>query len=160
MKFDPQKGTFRAWLYRVIERFAIDQGRKARRDKKILGKIGEFTLSEKNVPHTPLPPHSISTSEALSPNKVESLERMPPLQRVIAVALAGLAPRVPEQKWANWLQEADIPGPFPPSEIYNLDEPRERIPCLASALNMEPEAVRQHWYRARKNFQNIFEDWR
>jgi hypothetical protein len=47
--------------------------------------------------------------------------------------------------------KAHIQPPFPPVEIFDIDRPTQRLPLLAEASGKEWKAVRQHWYRGRKN---------
>jgi len=160
-RFDVEKGSFEAWCYVVVTNLGRDMGRQQKRRPEISltdlepccerGTVDVFNglFVENDVLN------QIAWLEPFGRGELTQLQQMPSLRRVIVVALAGLAPRVPQVTWTHWLQEANIAGPFPPQQIYEYDNPIERIPCVASSLGKEVEAVRQHWYRGLEVLKKI-----
>ncbi len=157
-QFDPNSGhTFQAWGYTVLYHLAIDLAKKRERRPEVLQPLGtvveqrdgsEFFM---DVPSHEAPiVDQLSWLEPISAKGLELLKRsFPPLQRVIWLAMAGFAHRVDAAVWREWLEKADVEPPFPPDEVYDFDDPLERIDCIAQALGMSRDGVRQHWYRAR-----------
>lgn len=167
--FDPQQGySFLAWCSRVLKNLAIDMGKKEERRREILSSDWDEAFSgdpKRNadaefvleiVSPDPSIVDQVSRLEKLPAQKVAILETMPPLQRVIVVAMAGLVPRVNSEVWNRWLDEAGVEHPFPPPKIYDFDEPIDRVDCIAEALGMKRDAVRQHWYRGVKVLRKLF----
>lgn len=158
--FNPAHGSFRGFVYQVLCNLAIDRGRRAASEHTGIREADEEkgNCLEVPDPRAENPLDLLIASEELSPRQLRGFEQMPLMRRVIVVALAGLPSRLPQGIWAQWLQAAGIQPPFPPPEIYGFDKPTKRVRCVAEALAMAPEAVRQHWYRARDALQKILRD--
>ncbi len=143
--FDPAKGRFDAWCFVVLRnRYKdwIDQWVRQHGHEQTLPPGG---------PELPGPPPKPCADEPFSVRELALLEKMRPKQRVICVSVAGWPPRVPADDWQQWLAKAGIEPPFPPVEIFDIDEPTKRIPLLASALGVNWTAVWQHWFRGRRS---------
>ena len=165
-QFDPQAGCFSAWSYRVLYHFAIDWGRRLKRERQLFVQLPVPEASEDELPWLETVPddkqrdiwEQVSANEPLSYRQLEILRKLPPLRRAIACAAAGLVGRIPREVWTAWLHEADLEEDFPPPEIADYDEPLDRLRCLAEYLGMPFDTLRQHWYRAREILQELFSE--
>lgn len=160
-QFDPAKASFAAWCYRVLKNLAIDLGKKTQRRRELAFSVledesgAEFEIADSVRGGLEA---LLEGDLVLSARQREVLESDPPLGRVILVAAAGLAPAVEEGVWNGWLAEAGVEPPFPPLEMYDEVDPTKRLPILAEALNMQADAVRQHWYRRRTTLRKLFDE--
>lgn len=99
----------RAWVFRVLCNLAIDRGRAARSKRNLiieadrLGDDQEATPLDVADAWAETPRDALIASEDFSSQQLNVLGLLPVMRRVIGVALAGLAWRVPQEIWAQWL---------------------------------------------------------
>ena len=142
--FDAAKGCFQAWCFVVLHHRYVDWV-----DQRVTHgqKEGSFPV---DLPDPPGPGPKPPAPEPFSERELHLLRRMSPMQRVICISAAGWWRRVPPEVWQEWLTSVDIPPPFPPEEILDIDQPRKRFPLLAAAAGMKWAAVKLNWHRGCK----------
>lgn len=154
-KFNPAAGSFRAWGYRVLYNLAVDKARELKRRLE----------AEVSVP-----PEVLALLEArdakeeskdnflqvFCPAQLQMLSQLPPKRRVIALGVCGLHRRIPRELWRQWLDEAGIPETFPPPT--DAKEVPEHFRQLAKELDMNPTALRQHFYRAKDVLREVLRE--
>lgn len=173
--FDPTRGTFEAWSYKVIDNLAKDLMREQWYRSEIEGHLGHFFGEEDQEQHFDIneakDPYSQEDLQAairrldslpqLPPEDIQTLEeKLSPKARVITLAVVPgkLWRKVPSVVWNQWLDAAGIDPPFPPEdpeEEGELDSITRRTEWLASAARMAPAAVRQHYYRSKRKLKNF-----
>jgi DNA-directed RNA polymerase specialized sigma24 family protein len=164
-QFDSSAGCFCGWCSQVLSNWAIDRGRRAKRERAKFGPYPEQSEMdqlpwEATVRDNKQRPiwEQVSANEALSHRQLEILGKLPALRRAIACAAAGLVERIPGEVWSAWRQEAGLAEDFPPPEIAKYDDPLDRLRLLAEYLGMPFDTLRQHWYRARGILRELFRE--
>jgi len=165
-QFDPHVGCFSAWCYRVLYHFAIDWGRRRKREQKRFVQSSVLESSEEELPWIKTIPddkqrdiwEQLSAREVFSERQLAILRKLPAMRRTIACAAAGLVERIPGEVWSAWRQEAELTEDFPPPEIAKYDDPLDRLRLLAEYLGMPFDILRQHWYRARGILRELFRE--
>jgi len=93
-----------------------------------------------------------------SGEELKQLETLPPVRRVIALAVAGLWQAVLPDRWKRWVEEARIDPPFPPRECCAANGFRANVRLVAQSLEQTEDAVRQHLYRAKNVLRSLLDD--
>ena len=75
------------------------------------------------------------------------LEEVPPITRLVLLALSGLWGKVPPERWGLWVGAAGAHLPFPPEGFTGIEQQAERTERLGAALGLGRAAVARRWYR-------------
>lgn len=159
----PSHTNFPAWCRAVLNNYLIGQFRRSSASDgkgRILLESDIFVQSSADdsdddggLDGLPAPGGEQDISEEIydpwGPRLCRQWElELPPLSRVIVLALTGLFQQVPRETWCRWLKESEAPETFPPLSVYSEESIEGRSRMIAQELGMTPSAVRQHYYRA------------
>ncbi len=154
----PSLGSLLVWLRTVLANVLRDRLRR----KSKLEQLAEG--EEKQLPGWELAPEELCEpwserfDSPFAPADLEELANWPVRLRIELLCLAGLAHKVPDRHWDEWLTDWErqagrpLPRPFPPPAFLTLDEPRFRLRPLAALLGCTPNTLSQRWSRHRPRF--------
>lgn len=165
----PSHRNFPAWCHVVLSNYLIDRFRRLSASNgkgAVLSETDIFTPSwahdgdDDGLDGLPAPGGEQDIIEEVAdpwgPRLCSQWEsELPPLRRVIVLALTRLFQQVPRGIWCRWLKEIEAPETFPPLSVYAEESIEGRARMIGQELGMSPIAVRQHFYRALRALKRL-----
>lgn len=168
-KFDPCRAeSFKNWCCTVLRNLLYQMGRREKRRRgheitastleqnadTVYGILDELEATE----NTDSGIHEIEAEDFLTASFSEAdaarIRDWDMLDRIILLCLAGLWRKVPVVQWASWCdavaRERKLTAPLPPDELLECETREQRLPVLASALDMRRNTLAQRWKRRKQ----------
>lgn len=139
-KYNPSKGKFRSWLFKVLDNLLREQLRKdnRRKDREDQYKSYVEGISSPQTEES----HSkffFDQNTPFTSSDLEIFEKWP-APPVILFAVFDLRHKLPNTVWQRWCQTVSLPIPFPPESII----PNERadwVNLIADLLAVSPKTI-------------------
>ncbi|MCS7168005.1 MAG: hypothetical protein RMI91_12355 [Gemmatales bacterium] len=164
-KYHLKKGRFVAWCRQVCRNYILDELRSGK------GEILESDLGGLMCTQPPddengrdqVRPFDLLSGKASKTDQPdifrfefleEDLQRVrtwqPLRDRLIVLVCSGLWVCVPRSEWQTWVQQAGLAQPFPPPNLINLDDPKERMQEVTRIFGITRNHLSVIWRRRRE----------
>ena len=146
--FDPERGMFSPWCYRVLYNHGVDVIRRSARDLD-LKKEKRYETRRALARNARLDRTGPEPDEAPERDPADILEQhVAGEDRVLLAIDVCLLGRLTSDRVAAWLREAELPEDFAWQALEAIEKQANRRRALAAALGQDDGWLRQHIYRA------------
>jgi hypothetical protein len=147
-RFDPEKGTFGPWCYRVLYNHGVDVIRRSARDLD-LKKEKRYETRRALARNARLDRTGPEPDEAPERDPVDILEQHVAGEDRIFLAIdVCLLGRLAPDRVEVWLRQAGIQADFPWQDLEAIEKQADRRSALAAAIGQDDGWLRQRIYRA------------
>jgi RNA polymerase sigma factor (sigma-70 family) len=150
--FSDERG-FENWCFTMLRNLFIDRWRRRSTELKAIA-AGVLEGRERlhrtdSATERMQIEQALDREEPLSEQDLSTIDSWLPEDRIVLLVLSGLWPKVLADRWNSYLQEVELAVPFPPHELLDMTDLKDRNEFLAQALGWKRNSLSQRWHRKR-----------
>jgi DNA-directed RNA polymerase specialized sigma24 family protein len=145
-KYRPGQGPVEPYLRTVLRHMLVDESRAAASRREM---SNQDLLVDEAEDGRDRFAALFESQTTLSSSDLACIEDWPPLDRVVLLVLVGIWVAVPADRWDDWVAQAGLETPYPPTELQAMDNKDERIRALANHLGFLANTLSQRLHRGK-----------
>jgi hypothetical protein len=152
--YDPTRGEFSGWLWRLLEnRLKDERARILRSEVRIVAaqtREGSDVLATLEERRGSDPGAAIDRVAIFGDVDLARIRSWPVRDRLRLLAGTRLHQKVGREEWESWCSSEGVASPFPPDDDAAAEPIIAWLKILAEAMEEPWESFKQHWYRKKQ----------
>jgi hypothetical protein len=152
--YDPTRGEFAGWLWRLLEnRLKDERARILRSDARVVGsqtREGDDLLAALEERRASDPGATMDRGAEFGDGDLDRIRSWPVRDRLRLLAGARLHQKVGREEWESWCSNEAVTLPFPPDDHAAAGSIIAWLKLVAEAMEEPWESFKQHWYRKKQ----------